>query len=475
MDIRLDDDPLLEGSPARRPSNKYEHGSIRDSDTRFLVLLLAALACLGDYVNTNLVKSFEEELKTHFGGLSQSQFNLLYFIAPEVNIILPLIAGFLITRFNIKLPFHWFAVIAILGQAIVTIALFSQIWTIMVIGRAVGALGGASLAVARSVIVSKWFAGKELSFALGAHLIVLVLGRHLGYYMVLWVSTWSSELSLGILSESMGISLGFLAGTMGCCCSWYAVFHLCDWDERADRQEEESGTRQPESLHFKLHDLKKLKLVFYLTILVIATIELGFTSFVFDPTGLVKRFGFNDGEITITFDLISLWLPALSVPFIGLFIDRKGKRMMAIIISFAVFCAASLLIHYLGDGTPMAIIVILSLIVGVCYSIQQAVIWPCIALVVEDRLLGVAFGFAYSIVNLSNWVWSKLNPPKSLGHVWSGILLTGMLVLGAVFTYLLYLENKKKDVGLEKPGTKRKKSGSPEGRQELQQRSNNQI
>jgi len=35
----------------------------------------------------------------------------------------------------------------------------------------------------------------------------------------------------------------------------------------------------------------------------------------------------------------------------------------------------------------------------------------------------------------------------------------------------LYLENKKKDVGLEKPGTKRKKSGSPEGRQELQQRS----
>jgi len=149
--------------------------------------------------------------------------------------------------------------------------------------------------------------------------------------------------------------------------------------------------------------------------------------------------------------------------------------MMAIIISFAVFCAANLLIHYLGDGTPIAIVIILSLIVGACYSIQQAVIWPCIALVVEDRLLGVAFGLAFSIVNLSNWVWSKLNPPKNLGHVWSGILLTGMLVLGAIFTYLLYLENKKKDVGLEKPGTKRKKSGSPEGRQELQQRSNNQI
>jgi nitrate/nitrite transporter NarK len=276
QDFRIDD-ALLEGPGDHHSFQKQHHGSIRDSDARWIVLLLAALACLGDHVNTNLVKSFEQELKDNFGGLSQSQFNILYFIAPEVNIVLPLAAGFLITRFNLKTPFHWFAVIAIIGQFIVSVALWTKIWTIMVIGRAVGALGGASLAVARSVIVSKWFAGKELSFALGAHLLILVFGRHLGYYMVLWVYNWSAELYLG-----------FLAGTMGCCCSWYAVFHLCDWDKRADRQEERSGTRQPGSLHFKLSDLKKLKLVFFLIVLVIAIIELGFTSFMYDPKRIDK-------------------------------------------------------------------------------------------------------------------------------------------------------------------------------------------
>lgn len=46
----------------------------------------------------------------------------------------------------------------------------------MLVGRVVFGLGGESMSVAQSAIVSVWFKGKELAFALGINLSVSRLG-----------------------------------------------------------------------------------------------------------------------------------------------------------------------------------------------------------------------------------------------------------------------------------------------------------
>lgn len=46
----------------------------------------------------------------------------------------------------------------------------------MMLGRFVFGLGGESMTVAQSAIVSAWFAGKELSFAFGVNLSVARIG-----------------------------------------------------------------------------------------------------------------------------------------------------------------------------------------------------------------------------------------------------------------------------------------------------------
>jgi len=46
----------------------------------------------------------------------------------------------------------------------------------MMIGRFVFGLGGESMTVAQSTIVSAWFSGKELSFAFGINLSVARIG-----------------------------------------------------------------------------------------------------------------------------------------------------------------------------------------------------------------------------------------------------------------------------------------------------------
>jgi MFS family permease len=52
---------------------------------------------------------------------------------------------------------------------------YKKYW-LMLVGRVVFGLGGESMSVAQSAIVSMWFKGKELAFALGINLSVSRLG-----------------------------------------------------------------------------------------------------------------------------------------------------------------------------------------------------------------------------------------------------------------------------------------------------------
>lgn len=45
-------------------------------------------------------------------------------------------------------------------------------------------MGGENLGVAQSVIVSRWFKGKELAFALGTNITVARLGTFLTYQLM---------------------------------------------------------------------------------------------------------------------------------------------------------------------------------------------------------------------------------------------------------------------------------------------------
>ena len=69
-----------------------------------------------------------------------------------------------------------FTTVLTLGQLIFAIGGYQNSYLIMMLGRFIFGLGGESMTVAQSAIVSAWFQGKELSFAFGINLSVARIG-----------------------------------------------------------------------------------------------------------------------------------------------------------------------------------------------------------------------------------------------------------------------------------------------------------
>mmetsp|Transcript_11707 Transcript_11707/g.11650 ORF Transcript_11707/g.11650 Transcript_11707/m.11650 type:complete len:152 (+) Transcript_11707:252-707(+) len=119
------------------------------------------------------------------------KYNLLYSVYSYPNIILPLIGGVLIDKIGINFSIVLFSTLLVAGQGVFAIAGFvgesgedhvSTAFIIAIIGRVVFGLGGESLNVCQSTIVSRWFKGKELSLALGINISVSRLGSVFNNY-----------------------------------------------------------------------------------------------------------------------------------------------------------------------------------------------------------------------------------------------------------------------------------------------------
>lgn len=112
------------------------------------------------------------------------------------------------------------------------------------VGRFIFGLGGESMTVAQSAIVSSWFAGKELSFAFGINLSVARIGSSINGPV---------ETSL---ANNVSVGFALLVGFFICCFSLVMGFLLVGidiWAAKKDNIKIEIS----EDEKFKFSDLKK--------------------------------------------------------------------------------------------------------------------------------------------------------------------------------------------------------------------------
>jgi len=106
---------------------------------------------------------------------------------------------------------------------------FQQNYDMMIAGRVIFGMGGESMSVAQSSIISVWFKGKELAFALGLNLSVARLGSVINAAVVPSVY------------DSHGLGMALAVGTAICVWSLLNAFGMAYLDKRA---EEEDKKRQ---------------------------------------------------------------------------------------------------------------------------------------------------------------------------------------------------------------------------------------
>jgi MFS family permease len=99
---------------------------------------------------------------------------------------------------------------------------FALNFPVMLIGRVVFGLGGESMTVAQSTIISLWFKGKELNFAMGLNLSIARLGSVINGLVVPRVYT----------ASNLGTAL--MVGAIICGVSAVAAIFLVILDKKAE-------------------------------------------------------------------------------------------------------------------------------------------------------------------------------------------------------------------------------------------------
>jgi len=149
-----------------------------ESMTRWVILVLTCVMMIGNYYCYDIPAALHSQMDDYFGKPDdfETYFSLLYTVYSVPNVILPFFGGYFTDRFGARICLVVFCTFITLGQLVFAIGVSMKSWPIMLLARVIYGIGGESMGVANSAILSEWFKGKELAFAFGINLSISRLG-----------------------------------------------------------------------------------------------------------------------------------------------------------------------------------------------------------------------------------------------------------------------------------------------------------
>jgi len=188
---------------------------------------------------------------------------------------------------------------------------------------------------------------------------------------------------------------------------------------------------------------------------------------------LVARFGFAlnaAGDLVMGYYLIS----ALTGPFVGWIIEKYGKRTKLMLWMTTLLLLTNILFAFLDDGSPenpnYAIIIPLFGIT-VFSAFYTILIFPCLPLIVEKKVVGTATGLMTCCSNLTQTVLPIIlgvihdyTEDFHFGYFWTAVTVSFLVAVGLILDYWVHREDQKNGGQLDNLVLK-KKSEEEKGRQ----------
>ena len=145
-------------------------------------------------------------------------------------------------------------------------------------------------------------------------------------------------------------------------------------------------------------------------------------------------------------------------PFLGGFIDKKGKAASMLMLGSLIMIACHLSFAFLLPAFPSQwLAVTLVVVLGVSFSLVPAALWPSVPKIIDNRILGSAYCIIFWIQNIGLFAVPMLIGnvlDKTGGYTVPMVIFSSFGVLALLFSLWLKKENKKQNFGLEEPNIK---------------------
>ena len=316
------------------------------------------------------------------------------------NVILCFFGGYLIDRvLGVRFAATLFALFIFLGQLITSLGAYWNHFWIMQLGRFVFGIGGESLAVAQNTYAVSWFKGRELNMIFGFQLSFARVGSSFSFIVLYPIYEWVVDNFQ--VADNIRLSITLLIAALTCLLSLISAIILGALDKRAERILQREVVHSEEKI--QLRDVTKFCFNFW----VLSAICVCFYITIFPFVGLASVFFKHKYHITLAqannVNSSIYLVSAIVSPFFGFLIDCTGRNVLWISVGTILAMISHALVAF--TSTPPYLI---SITLGLGYSILASALWPMISLIIPERQLGTAYGMMQAIQNLglgvSAWI-----------------------------------------------------------------------
>ncbi len=437
---------------------------------RWTALVLIALMMFFAYMFVDVLSPLSTLLETSKGWSAETYGTFCsseYFL--NVFAFFLIFAGIILDKMGIRFTGILSGAVMVIGASIKLFAIseyftpdsalyqfLGSFWTSFPATAKLASLGfmifgcGVEMAgVTVSKAIAKWFKGKEMALAMGLEMAIARLGVFAVFRMSPALSTWANETMPTVVTPVLFCTILLIIGLLT-----YTVFTFMD--KKLDAQLGKAATDEPEE-QFKVSDIGIL--FTSKTFLIVSGLCVLYYSAIFPfqkfATGMLET---NLQMPTEEAAGLFSWFPIGAMfltPFLGAFLDKKGKGATMLIIGAVLMITCHLVFALVPLTKPIAYAAIILL--GVSFSLVPAALWPSVPKLVEERYLGSAYSVIFWIQNIGLMAFPIIigwSLDKTGGYTVPMLIFSSLGVAALLLGLWLKVEDKKKGYGLELPNIK---------------------
>lgn len=308
----------------------------------------------------------------------------------------------------------------------------------------------AGITVSRGIV--KWFKGKEMALAMGIEMAIARVG------VAVVVIASPAIASIHPISVSRPVAYELLLLVIGLIC--FIVYGFMD--KKLDAQGVEEEKDEP----FKVSDIGKilsLKMFWIVALLCVLYYSAIFPFQKYAINMLQCNLNFTAEQAGMVFFVFPLGAAAVT-PFLGNFLDRRGKGASMLILGALLMVICHLVFAFVVPATQSVIITYAAIILlGISFSLVPAALWPSVPKLIDDKLIGSAYALIFWIQNIGLYAFPMIigsvlrssNPgvtdPLKYNYTVPMLVFASLGVIALILGFLLKALDKKKGYGLEQP------------------------
>lgn len=233
-----------------------------------------------------------------------------------------------------------------------------------------------------------------------------------------------------------------------------------------DKKLDAQGVEEEKDDPFKVSDIGKilsLKMFWIVALLCVLYYSAIFPFQKYAINMLQCNLNFTAEQAGMVFFVFPLGAAAVT-PFLGNFLDRKGKGASMLILGAMLMVVCHLVFAFVVPATQSVIITYAAIILlGISFSLVPAALWPSVPKLIDDKLIGSAYALIFWIQNIGLYAFPMIigsvlrssNPgvtdPLKYNYTVPMLVFASLGVIALVLGFLLKALDKKKGYGLEEP------------------------